>query len=335
MINRKHFIYLALIIVLVSTVRWNRQDIFIRQYVGYDDKQLGDKVGYDVEMSLDSYNYLQYVNYYRGKDVESEVTKPYSFRFLVPLIAAYLPLDPFSSLNIINLSTEILGLLFLMKVLALIGFNSRTTFITAFFYSFSFPVFYYGVVGLLDAPAIFLIMLGVYLTFKRRWLPLTLLLIVGAMVNEKVVLLVPFYFFFSYKEIGFGRSLLRGTCLFALFVVSTLLIRKLTINADSAFIWQISFDSLVYNLSRVRTYISLLLTGGVPMLLLLLSCKRIDFGNIYNFALLSGVVLVLVMIVYSLTAAYTDGRFMWYVYPFALPLGAVFIEQKVSTGRVD
>ena len=167
-------------------------------YVGADDKKLGEKLGYDVEMSLDSYTYVQYVNYYNGEDIEEEVSKPYSFRFLVPLIASLLPFDSFTSLNIICLSTEILGLLFLMKVLALLGFTPKTIFITSFLYAFSFPVFYYGVVGLLDAPAIFLIILGVYLTLRKQLIPLIFTMIIAAMVNEKAVLLLPFYFFYIY-----------------------------------------------------------------------------------------------------------------------------------------
>lgn len=328
--NYKHFLVLALVIAMVSVVRWNRQDIFIRSYVGGDDKKLGEKVGYDVEMSIDSYNYLQYVNYYKGKNVESEVSKPYSFRFFVPLIASLLPFDSFTSLNIINLSTEILGLIYLMKILSLIGFRQKTIFITSLVYSFSFPVFYYGVVGLLDAPAIFLIIMGIYYTFKKQILPLAIIFIFGAMVNEKVILLLPFYFFFNYKENGLKKSLTYSLMLFIFFAITTFLVRKLTINSDSTFLWEISFNSLIYNLGRVRTYISLILTGGIPIILLILSWRSIDFRSSYHYALIIGVALVFLMILYSLTAAYTDGRFMWYIYPFALPLGAMYIEKKLA-----
>jgi hypothetical protein len=265
--NYKHFILLSLVVVLMSVVRWNRQDLVIRQYVGADDKKLGEKLGYDVEMSLDSYTYVQYVNYYNGEDVESEVTKPYSFRFLIPLLSSLLPFDSFTSLNIICLSTEILGLLFLMKILALLGFTPRTIFITSFLYAFSFPVFYYGVVGLLDAPAIFLIILGVYLTLRKQLIPLIFTMIIAAMVNEKSVLLLPFYFFFNIKEIGFKRSFINSTIIFIAFVVVSLIVRANTINADSGFMWAVSTSSLIDNLTRLRTYISLALTAGIPLLI--------------------------------------------------------------------
>lgn len=313
---------------MMSIVRWNRQDLVIRQYVGADDKKLGEKLGYDVEMSLDSYTYVQYVNYYNGEDVESEVTKPYSFRFLIPLLSSLLPFDSFTSLNIVCLSTEILGLLFLMKVLALLGFKPRTIFITSFLYSFSFPVFYYGVVGLLDAPAIFLIILGVYLTIRKQLILLILTMIVAAMVNEKVVLVLPFYFFFNIKEIGFKKSFINSVIIFVAFVAVSLIVRANTINADSSFMWTVSTSSLIDNLTRIRTYISLALTGGIPLLILVLTYRRIDFKQSHVFGFAMGTIFVGLMIVYSLTAAYTDGRFAWYLYPFILPLCAYGIERK-------
>lgn len=328
--NYKHFILLSLVVVLMSVVRWNRQDLVIRQYVGADDKKLGEKLGYDVEMSLDSYTYVQYVNYYNGKDVEMEVTKPYSFRFLVPLLASLLPFDSFTSLNIICLSTEILGLLFLMKILALLGFTPKTVFITSFLYSFSFPVFYYGVVGLLDAPAIFLIILGVYLTLRKQLIPLIFTMIIAAMINEKAVLLLPFYFFFNIKEVGFKQSFINSSIIFVAFVAVSLLVRANTINADSGFMWTVSTSSLIDNLTRIRTYISLALTGGIPLLIFVLSYKNIDFRQSHTFGFAIGTIFVGLMIIYSLTAAYTDGRFAWYLYPFLLPLCAYGIEMKMK-----
>ena len=313
---------------MMSVVRWNRQDLFIRPYVGADDKKLGEKLGYDVEMSLDSYTYVQYVNYYNGKDVENEVTKPYSFRFLVPLLASLLPFDSFTSLNLICLSTEILGLLFLMKILALIGFKDKTIFATSFLYAFSFPIFYYGVVGLLDAPAIFLIMLGIYLTLRKQLIPLILTMIIAAMVNEKVVLLLPFYFFYNIKETGFKKSFINSTIIFVAFLATSLLVRANTINADSSFMWTVNTSSLIDNLTRLRTYISLALTGGVPLLIFFLTFRNIDFKNSHTFAFAMGAIFVVLMIIYSLTAAYTDGRFAWYLYPFLLPLCAYGMEKK-------
>lgn len=326
--NYKHFIFLSVVVLMMSIVRWNRQDLVIRQYVGADDKKLGEKLGYDVEMSLDSYTYVQYVNYYNGEEVESEVTKPYSFRFFIPLIASLLPFDSFTSLNIVCLSTEILGLLFLMKVLALLGFKPRTIFITSFLYSFSFPVLYYGVVGLLDAPAIFLIILGVYLTIRKQLILLLLTMIIAAMVNEKVVLVLPFYFFFNIKEIGFKQSFINSSIIFVVFVAVSLLVRANTINADNSFMWTASTSSLIDNLTRIRTYISLALTAGIPVLIFALTYRRIDFKQSHVFGFGMGAIFVGLMIIYSLTAAYTDGRFAWYLYPFILPLCAYGIERK-------
>lgn len=311
----------------MSVVRWNRQDLLIRPYVGADTERLGEKLGYDVEMSPDSYNYVQYTNYYNGQDVSNEVVKPYSYRFFVPFVASFLPFDSLTSLNIINLSCEILGLLYLMKILSLIGFRSRTIFLTSLLYAISFPVFYYGVVGLLDAPAVFLIMAGVYYTLRNQYIAIILIILVGAMSNEKSILLLPFFFFYNLKEKGFKKSFLSSTLLFLLFVGVTILVRAYTINAGDSYIWAISTDTLIDNLSRVRTYISLILTGGFPLIIFFVALRNTNFKESHNYAFLMGTIFVGLMIIYSFMAAYTDGRFMWYAYPFILPIAANAIDK--------
>lgn len=313
----------------MSVVRWNRQDLLIRPFVGEDTERLGEKLGYDVEMSPDSYNYVQYINYYNGQNVSEEVVKPYSYRFFVPLAASFLPFDSLTSLNIINLSCEILGLLYLIKILSLIGFRNKSIFYTSLLYAVSFPVFYYGVVGLLDAPAIFLLMAGVYYTLRNQYIAIILILLVGAMSNEKSILLLPFFFFFNLKEKGFKKSFLTSALLFLLFVGVTMVVRANTINAGDSYIWAISIDTLIDNLSRVRTYISLLLTGGLPLIIFFVALRKTNFKSSHNFAFVMGAIFVGLMIIYSFMAAYTDGRFMWYAYPFILPIAAIAIDKYV------
>jgi len=318
--NYKYFIFAATAVVLMSVVRWNRQDLIIGKYVGTDNNKLGQKLGYDVEMSLDSYNYIQYVNYYNGEDVADEVSKPYSYRILVPMLASILPFDSFTSLNIINLSSEILTVLFLMYIFGAMGFSNKVQLVGGLLFAVSFPVFYYGVVGLLDAPAIMIITAGIYFVIKDKSSWLMFMLVLGAMTNEKTILIVPIIFAYIYKDKSLKQAFYQSFLYLLLFISISLVARNLSINSDSNFIWTISFDSLLFNLSRIRTYISLLLTGGIPLSLLLYSLSRFDKSDKLNFALLFGVLMVILMIIYSFTAAYTDGRFMWYVYPFALPL---------------
>lgn len=155
-------------------------------------------------------------------------------------------------------------------------------------------------------------------------------MIIAAMVNEKAILLLPFYFFFNIKEIGFKRSFINSALIFVAFLVVSLIVRANTINADSTFMWTVNSSSLIDNLTRLRTYISLALTGGVPLLIFALTYKTIDFKQSHTFAFAMGAVFVVIMILYSLTAAYTDGRFAWYLYPFLLPLCAYGIAKKVE-----
>jgi hypothetical protein len=207
-----------------------------------------------------------------------------------------------------------------MYIFGAMGFSDKVQLVGGLLFSISFPVFYYGVVGLLDAPAILIITAGIYFIIKDNGSWLAVLLVLGAMTNEKTILLIPFLFAYKYKDKSLKQATINSAMYFVIFVCVSLIARKLSINSDSNFIWTVSLDSLMFNLSRIRTYISLVLTGGVPIIILLYSLPRFDKSDKLNFALLFGVMMVILMIIYSFTAAYTDGRFMWYIYPFALPL---------------
>ena len=168
---------------------------------------------------------------------------------------------------------------------------------------------------------------------KNLLLAALFVLVFGAMTSEKAVLALPFFFFFRFKESGFKKSFLFSVLLFSIFVITSLVVRTNTINADSTFLWSVNFESLFFNLGRIRTYISLGLTGGLPLIILLIAIPKIDFSKSHNIAFLAGAFFVILMIIYSFLAAYTDGRFMWYIYPFALPLAAVAVEKYFTNSN--
>lgn len=328
--NYKHFILLSLIICLLSIFRWNRQDVFISKFVGKENSTLGSNLEYNVGMNDDTYSYVQYVNYYKGKDVAAEVSKPFTYRFLIPLISSVLPFDAFSSLNVINLLSEILFLFILMKVLLILKFDQKTIFLTSLLHAFSFPVFYYGVIGHIDAPSVLLFILGIYLAFKNNYWGMVLLMILGTFVNEKIVIILPFYFIYKWIGKDFKTSFWQTALLGILFLTCIYLVRNYTINSDTQYFWKADSDLFFKNLSRIKTYLSLMLTGGLPLLIFILSVKHINFRTAHNAALATGVFFVILLILYSILSAYTDGRFMWYIYPFILPLCAIGIGKWIN-----
>lgn len=327
--NYKHLTILTIVIVALIIPRWNRQDLFISKFTGSDSRDLASKTQYkDIDFSIDSYEYVQYVNFFRGEDVKSEIGPPYTYRFLIPFVASFFPTDPLTSLNIINLLFLFIGLIYLLKTLKLLDYNDKTIFYTGLIYSFSFPVFYYGTVGILDPVLIGSIQLGIYLLLKDKFVSLNTLIFFMATANEKIVVLLPVIFIYHFKKSGFKDSIFYTLVPFVLSVVGIFLARGLAPDSIN-YVWKIDFNTLLDNLSRPRTYLSLILSGGIPAVLAHLGRNNVP-KNDFFLALKIGVFTVYALIIYSMLAAYTDGRFIWIVYPFALPFAAGYIEKKLS-----
>ena len=106
MISPKKIILLVLILIAVCLPRWNRMDYGpVANFTGKDSRNFVDSTEYkgtDMNLSVDSYQYLQYVNYYKGENVEASLQAPYTFRPLQPFIASYLPFDSMTSLNFVK-----------------------------------------------------------------------------------------------------------------------------------------------------------------------------------------------------------------------------------------
>ena len=71
--NYRNLIILIIIIIILSIPRWNRQDLLIKDFVGKELNNYAERTNYkDINFSTDSYQYLQYISYFNGKEVEQE-----------------------------------------------------------------------------------------------------------------------------------------------------------------------------------------------------------------------------------------------------------------------
>ena len=98
MINKNHlgvYFLLALCLVIVCLPRFNRRNI--------------EGVG-------DAGVYTRYIEYFRGKTISSPILAPLNFRPFAPFIAASLPFDPMTAINIINIFMCAIMLYFMMHV---------------------------------------------------------------------------------------------------------------------------------------------------------------------------------------------------------------------------
>lgn len=284
------------------------------------------------ESSLDGKIYMHMTSYFRGEAELSQLTPPYTYRPLAPFLAAQLPFDAKTSVNVLNIIFLMIAIFFLYAILSWFKFDFRLKIIGCLLFIISFPTFYYASVGYIDPVFISLLTIGLYLILRNKWIYLALLIIIGVFVKETVILLLPlmFIYLFQSKKIFKKEALIMILIFFFSSIAYYFSRRIIPLNPNLA--WVPSKDLLIMNLLRPRTYISFLLSFGIPGVL---SLFIFSFRSSVWFkerwketqVLISGVILALLLSVYSLFSAFTDGRFIWVAYPFAIPLSIIVLDE--------
>ena len=99
--------------------------------------------------------------------------------------------------------------------------------------------------------------------------------------------------------------------------------------------WVPRYSSAIENLSRPRTYVSLLLTIGIPAgfaaLAILTGRTRSVLSPRNARVLATGSLVVAASYVYTLLSTVADGRIIWITYPFLIPLAATWFENRAPT----
>jgi hypothetical protein len=322
---------LIVAVALVSFPRFDRQDLGpIIKYTGkIDGKQsFGDAVFY-----------MNYVDYFRGNGPIEKVYLPFRYRPLIPFIASLLPIEsPLTAINVVNLTALYVTVLFLFMFLGSLGFDFRFSILGCFLYTVSFPVFYMSTTGYLEACIMCMLTIGVYLIFKEKWLLLAIAIAVGVPIKEVIALLIPVAVAYLWVT-GTSRAKLLSTSLLLLlaFVIPTVLIKTVFIRAGD-FYWIPSISTLFDNL-RVRAMLSLLLSFGLPGILSILSFVRYRklAGLIQRrqlIPLVTGVIVTVLLIIYSMLTAYTDGRFIWPMTIFTIPMALWVIRYGLFRSRI-
>ena len=285
-------------------------------------------------LPLDVAGYIRLTQYFRGDIPSDSLISPYCYRPLVPLLAAGLPLDAQSSINLIDVASLALTLVVLDLMLRFIGYERRARTIGIVLFAASFPVFYYGAIGFVDPPSVLLITLGAYLSLQGRTWLVGIVTLLGVFVKETngVIALFPLLHGWATRRTGAWRFTLAFTMLA---VAAAVGIRVVSSFPIPDFFWHPRLSPVIENLSRPRALLSLALTVGIPGLMALISIgtktaqARLNRGA-YRF-LASGVALGVAVYAYSLTSAYADGRVIWMIYPFAIPIALTLVE---APGRV-
>jgi hypothetical protein len=283
------------------------------------------------ELSVDMKNYLKFTEYFKKALPADSVGVPYNYRPLAPWVSSKLPFNSFTSLNIFNFISILASLFLIFLFLRRLGFSFSLSICGCILYCFSFPVFYYGTNGGIDTVSMMMIFAVVTSALYRKHYLLPLLIILGALTKENIIVSLPFVLFLYLRdrtEAKQDKSFFTFFGLAILAYILTVLFTRVAFSSVHNYVWSPAFHTVIENVTRPKTYLSFLLAFG---LLGTLSCiflfRNIKFSirNEY-FPYAAGIITSLALCVYSVVAAYSDGRFFWTAYPYLIPLSIKYIE---------
>lgn len=284
---------------------------------------------------FDVEQYEIYVEYFRGKtNIASELEGPFSYRPLVPYLASFLPFDPLTSINLVNLSFLSLGLIYLFNLLLSFKFQDKSIFIGLITFIVSFPLFYYTTSGYIDASLIGILLVTNYYLFQNKYYKFILSFLFGIFIKETIIIILPValvYFILNDKS---KNKFVKIALPFILYIITVILIRTLAPQQKENYLWVPSFEILVYNLSRVKSYLSFLLTLGIPgfiSLYVISTEKKKNISRELLMPLITGFFFSFLLWFYSLFSAYSDGRQLWTSYAYTIPLMLLIFYSKNSS----
>jgi hypothetical protein len=324
--NTKKSIGILLLILCMAAVLYPRFD---RQDIGPIKRLSGHVNG---RLSLgDAPYYSGYVEYFRGypNTALNKIEVPFRFRFVGPLIASFLPFrNSMTAVNVLNALALFVSLWFLFLLLKSLNFEFRYSLLGCFLFTISFPVFYFGSDGTIDAQVICLMTAATYIIFKGKWWYLIPILAIGAGVKETIIIMAPVAA--AYYWIRNEPWKIRFLVLILVYVASYALIRIL-LAQGSTYVWRPTLANLLVNI-RPRTIIGLALAFGLPGLLALLYglkfkvlTSSLPFEKLFPLA--TGLLFSILLLAYSMWAAYADGRFLWPSNIFTVPIAVAYLRE--------
>jgi len=318
---------LIALLILITLPRFNRNDMGVGSLTEVGGNYLGD-----------ADEYMAVTSYFRGEAEVDDVRPPFSYRPFAPFLAAQLPFEAMTALNLINLAAMIIALNFMYGILKGLDLDFNLCIVGCGLFVLSFPTFYYTTIGMIDPMVILFLTMGLFFIFNNEWLFLAVVIVTGVLVKESVILLIltlaAYLFFRRQLNIKQGLFLLAMLLLFAL---GQLFARRI-IPVNPSVVWPPSLEMLLKNISRPRSWLAFLLSFGIPgaIALLIFFYRKSQWfheRHAETATLIAGTVFTLFLFGYSLFSAWADGRIIWLSTPFTVPLAAIVLSE-MRDGRL-
>ena len=292
----------------------------------------------------DQAEYFRLTEYYAGRGPAPD-TAPFTSRLLVPWLAARLPLSAPIAFNVVNLVLLAVGLASLVMLLRGWGLSAAVLAGSTLVYAVSFPVLWYSTSNWTDAGSVGLVGVCILAAYRRWWLGL-LVLVPAVLAKETSLVCVAFGMALEATRpalVPKGRRVARMACWLVGGLVSVALARTVAGASPTVFSpWLVADaatirNNVALNLRNSSGPPSVLLTALVPGAILigvwwLMQRRGLLIERHIRLPLTAGMVGAVVLSAVSFLTALWDGRVLWVMFPFALPLGAVTVEVLLHSG---
>ena len=331
---------LMLALVIVSLPRFNRQDWLIGAWTAG---------GRNAAVHLaDAQAYTDTVRWIRAEAGSAaasrdELRAPFSWRLLTPLLAAALPFDAMTSLNVVNLLLLAGTMLLLYRLQRQLAISERGALLGCACFTVSFPTFYYTTIGNVDPALLFAVAACLVLIHAGRHLAAALAIGCGCLAKEGVILVAPSLAVATWQARRSWRPVVAHTAVaLASWAILYYVVRtSMPISNHDWWPWRMSAARLFSNAWRAESWITLGLSAATLALPFAFAAAagarglRRPLVAPEQLPLWTGLAASLAYYGYSWLAVHVDGRMFWPVYLFALPL-AVYLSApapRAGTGR--
>jgi hypothetical protein len=298
----------AVLFLLVVLPRFNSNQLLVKQ------------------QSYDSKYFKAYVEYFRGEPLTSPLRPATNWRFLVPLMASYLPFSALTSINLVNLVFLALGIGVFFKILRLLQIDETKSWYAIWIFIVSFPTFYYASIAYVDVALFPFIAMSIYANFTNRFLLFAFSVLLGFCVKETVVIALPFYFAYHYRQFSF--SLVKQvTIVLILLLIERYIIQEYAPISSGEMhnkysFWHPSAGAIKSSFLRFNTWFSLVASLGIPFVLYSQYWIQVIKGktplNQMQIACAASILLTLGLYLFSFISTIADGRIIWMGYFYFL-----------------
>ena len=272
----------------------------------------------------DAKYFENYVEFFRENPLKTELRPATNWRFLVPLVASYLPFSALTSINLTNCIFLALGLFIFYYALQFLNIPSIKKWQSIWLFLFSFPMFYYSSIAYVDTALFLFIAISIYATFKsKEWL-FILAILLGLCVKETIAISIPFYLFYHFKNNRKSAFLVTFFSLI-LYAIGLYFIRKFAPNSIETTrnnFWTFNLESAAVNFYRFNSWFSLILSFGLVGLLLIKKLWSKTFTEIFKnqlvLACLASIGSAFFLYFLSYISTIADGRIIWLSYFYML-----------------